>query len=160
MRHLQRRNVFLLCLAAMGCLLGCGPDPADLLAEANDSNVQRLANLYVAYQSRNDWRGPTDEAEFKAFLNGWNPAKLASIGVDSTSIDDLFVSSRDGEPFRIRYGVPGHIMGSDAPVIFESTGVKGKRMVGFLNMTTREVDDAEYEQLWSSDLEQYSAAER
>jgi len=133
---------------------GCGgPDAANLLAEANDSNIQRLANVYGAYQSRNDWKGPADEAEFKAFLNAWNPKKLENIGVDPGKIDDLFVSSRDGQPFKVRYGVAGHIMGSDAAVVFESTGVSGKRMVGLLNMTTREVDAAEYERLWSGNLD-------
>lgn len=131
---------------------GCrrSPEAADLLAQANETNIQRLANLYVAFQSRNDWRGPTDEADFKAFLKGWNPTKLANIGVDPNAIEDLFISTRDGMPFKIRYGIPGHIMGSDAAVIFESTGVDGKRMVGLLNMTTQEVDPAEYERLWSA----------
>jgi hypothetical protein len=74
---------------------------------------------------------------------------LANIGVDPAALDQLFVSGRDGEPFRVRYGVPGHILGSNAPVVFESSGVDGKRIVGFLNMTTQEVDNVEYERLWS-----------
>lgn len=123
-------------------------DPADLLAAANDSNIQRLANLYEAFQSRHNWQGPQDEEEFKAFLKGWNPKKLSNIGVDPKTIDQVFISERDGEPFKVRYGIPGHVMGSDAPVIFESTGIDGKRRVGFLNMTTREVDAAEYDRLW------------
>lgn len=135
-------------------LSGCGgTEPADLLAAANDSNIQRVANLYEAYQSRHNWRGPKDEAEFKAFLKGWNPKKLTNIGVDPNAIDELFVSARDGQPFEIRYGVPGHIMGSDAPVVFESTGVDGQRMVGFLNMTKREVDSTEYDRLWSGEAD-------
>ena len=154
------RDVLLWGLVMMTCFPGCSRDPEDMLAAANDSNIQRLANLYLAYQSRNDWRGPSDEAEFKEFLNGWNPKKLTAIGVDPGAIDELFTSSRDDEPFKVRYGIPGHIMGSDAPVVFESTGVQGKRMVGFLNMTIREVGEAEYGQLWSGalDPEQNTAA--
>lgn len=144
------RNALFVSLVALATTLGCGSsDPADLLAEANNSNIQRLANLYATYQSRNNWRGPSNEKDLKAFLNGWNPKKLANIGVDPEAIDDLFVSSRDGEPFKVRYGVPGHIMGSTAPVVFESTGVDGQRMVGFLDMTKREVADEEYQQLFS-----------
>ncbi len=144
------RSVLVVSLLAMGLFLGCGSrDPADLLAQANDSNVQRVANLYEAYQSRHDWRGPKDENEFKSFLEGWNSKKLSNIGVDPTAIDDVFISERDGQPFKIRYGVPGHIMGSEAAVVFESTGVDGQRMVGFLNMTSHEVDAAEYDRLWS-----------
>ena len=145
------------CLAVLGLSLGCGgPDADDLLAAANETNIQRLANLYVVYQSRHDWRGPSDEAEFKAFLHGWNPRKLSNIGVDPATIDDVFVSSRDGETFKVRYGVPGNIMGSDAAVVFESTGVGGKRMVGFLNMTKREVDEAEYKGCRDRDNEHLS----
>ena len=108
------RSVFVVSLMVMGLSLGCGgPDPTDLLAEANNSNIQRLANLYEAYQSRHDWRGPTDEEDFKSFLNGWNPRKLANIGVEPNSVDDVFISERDGEPFKVRYGVPGHLMSRD-----------------------------------------------
>ena len=147
---LMRRSWLLICGVCCGLCSGCGEsDPADLLAAANDSNIQRLSNLYEAYQSRHNWRGPKDEESFKSFLKGWNPKKLSNIGVDPETIDDVFISSRDGEPFMVRYDVPGHIMGSDAAVVFESTGVDGQRMVGFLNMTKREVDDSEYEQLWS-----------
>ena len=147
---MKRRGLLALSLILTVCPVGCGsPDPADLLAEANDTNIQRLANLYQAYQSRHNWRGPQDEEEFKTFLKGWNPEKLARIGVDPKAIDDVFISARDGQPFKIRYGVPGHVLGSDAPVVFEATGVDGRRMVGFLNMTSREVDAEEYDRLWS-----------
>ena len=146
----QGRIGLLVCLVALGSSLGCGSaDPADLLAAANDSNIQRLANLYEAFQSRHNWRGPQDEDDFKSFLRGWNPKKLSNIGVNPDAIEEVFVSQRDGEPFQVRYGVPGHIMGSDAAVVFEKVGVDGKRKVGFLNMTTQEVDAAEYDRLWS-----------
>ena len=142
------------CLIGVIGLTGCrGPSPDNLLGKANATNIQRLANVYSAYQSRNDWRGPQDEADLRSFLQAWNPRKLTNIGVDPEAIDDLFISSRDGQPFLIRYGIPGHIMGSDAPVVFEATGVNGKRMVGFLNMTTREVDAPEYEQLLAGDFD-------
>ncbi len=128
---------------------GCGgPTAEDLLAAANDNNIKRVTNLYAAFQSRHNWKGPKDEADFKSFLNNWNPKKLSNIGVDPNAIEEVFISNRDGEPFKIRYGIPGHVLGSDDPVAFETTGVDGKRMVGFLNMTTKEVDAAEYDSLW------------
>jgi hypothetical protein len=40
-------------------------------------------------------------------------------------------------------------MGSTEPVVFESIGVDGKRMVGKLSMEQVEVDDSEYESLWT-----------
>ncbi len=160
---MKRRPWFVLGLLALALPLGCGgPDASDLLAQANGDNVARLSNLYQAFQSRHDWRGPADEAEFKAFLNGWNPKKLEAIGVQPGAIDATFLSARDGEPFQVRYGVPGHIMGSSAAVVFETTGVDGKREVGFLDMSSREDDEAEYERLWSgqADTQQKSAAQR
>ena len=140
----------MICLLTTSCLIGCGvSDPNDLLAAANDSNIQRVANLYEAFQSRHDWRGPKDEEEFKSFLKNWNSKKLSNIGVDPNAIDEVFISPRDGEPFRIRYNIPGNILGSQSPIVFEATGVDGRRMVGFLNMTSREVEADEYDQLWS-----------
>jgi hypothetical protein len=137
-----------LALAAMiGC--GSGADADDALAEVNSTNIQKLANLYFTYQTKNEWRGPADEAEFKGFIRTFNPQKLARIGVDAAATDALFTSERDGQPFKIRYGVRGSAMGSSEPVVFEAVGVDGRREVGFLNMTQREVDDAEYERLWS-----------
>jgi hypothetical protein len=135
----------------LAVLAGCGGsvDPNEALAQANSTNIQRLANLYVTYQTKNEWRGPADEAAFKDFVRTYNPQKLARIGVDPNAVDGLFTSERDSQPFKIRFSVMGSAMGSSEPVIFESVGVDGKREVAFLNMTQRQVDEAEYETLWS-----------
>ena len=45
------------------------------------------------------------------------------------------------------------MMGCSEPVIFEAEGADGKRMVGFLNMEQREVDEAEYNDLWAGKFE-------
>ena len=145
-----RRLILLVCL--LPCLVvGCRRtiDSNAALAEANSTNLQRLANLYVTFQSRNEWRGPADEAKFRTFIAAYNPDKLRRIGVDPGQVDALFVSERDGQPFKIRYRVPGSSMGSSAPVVFEATGVDGRREVGFLNMTHEEFDQAPYDALWS-----------
>ncbi|MGD9922416.1 MAG: hypothetical protein AB7V13_13380 [Pseudorhodoplanes sp.] len=133
---------------------GCsnGDNPASALADANGTNIQRLSNLYFTFQSEHEWRGPRDETEFKSFLHSIDPAKLERIGIDASNIDALFISERDGQPFAIRYGVQGNVMGSSEPVVFEATGDGGKRLVGFLNMTQREVDPAEYDALKSGQV--------
>jgi hypothetical protein len=131
-------------------LSGCGQaDPDAAIAKVNETNLQRVANLYFTYQMKHNWRGPADEASFKKFLREYNPRKLERIGVDPAAIDELFISQRDGEPFKIRYGLKGSAMGSSEPVVFESMGVDGQRRVGFLNMEQRDVDEAEYNALWS-----------
>ncbi len=151
LRRVRRVFVVLGLSACPVLLAGCsgGPDAEDALASANSNNIQRLANLYFTYQTKHEFRGPPDEAAFKEFIRTYNPQKLARIGVDPSAVDALFTSERDGQPYKIRYGVQGSIMGSSEPVVFESVGVDGQREVGFLNMTQREVDDAEYETLWS-----------
>jgi hypothetical protein len=138
-----------ICILAGAVLAGCGDstDPDSAIAAVNELNIQRLANLYFAYQMKHEWHGPPDEQAFKLFLRGYNPDKLTRIGIDPNAIDEVFVSERDGEPFKIRYGVLGSAMGSSEPVIFEAKGVSGRRNVGFLNMVQREADDAEYNDL-------------
>lgn len=136
----------MLCVLA-GCRRGIDPDAA--IAKVNETNIQRLANLYLTYQMKNGWQGPADEATFKKFISSYNPKKLTRIGIDPNAIDALFVNDRDGQPFKIRYSVAGSAMGCSEPVVFESTGDDGKRVVGFLNMEQRQVEDAEYNDLWA-----------
>jgi hypothetical protein len=133
----------------LGLLCGCSGqvNPESALAKANETNLQRLANLYVAFQSENNWVGPPDEAKFKEFLRTYSPKKLTRIGIDPAATDQLFVSERDNQPFKIRYSVVGSMMGSQEPVIFESEGINGERQVGFTDMSVREVGSDEYEQL-------------
>ncbi|QDV73998.1 hypothetical protein [Botrimarina mediterranea] len=137
-------------LLFVATVTGCSQSsPESTLASLNESNVQRLTNLYFAYQKKHDFNGPKDEQDFRQFIQGISPDKLSRIGVDSASIDTVFISDRDGQPLRVRYRVKGSMMGSQEPVVFEAEGAEGMRMVGFLNMTQREVDAAEYDQLWS-----------
>jgi hypothetical protein len=135
----------------VGCLVGCSSssDPVDAVTQANSTNMRRLTSLYMEYQSANNWRGPEDEAKFKKFIQGISPPRLARVGVDANKLDELFVSERDGQPFKIRYKVLGEVHGSSEPVVFEAIGDGGTRMVGFLDMQQREVDAAEYDRLFA-----------
>lgn len=139
----------LLALASI-MLTGCGErNPEADLAALNETNLQRVTNLYFAYQKKHRFQGPPNEAAFKKFVNELDPKKLERIGIDPVGIEGTFVGDRDGQPFKIRYGVQGSAMGSQEPVVFEAEGAGGTRKVGFLNLTQREVDAAEYELLWS-----------
>ena len=139
-------------IAVITSVVGCNntADPTHAVAQANATNLQRLANLYFAYQMDNStFQGPADETTFKKFIQNFDVEKLKRVGIDPSAVDTLFIGDRDGEPFKIRYGVVGSVMGSTEPVIFEATGVGGQRLVGFLNMSQREVDETEYETLWA-----------
>ena len=131
----------------------CGPaDPAaEMVSNSNKMNLQRLANLYTLYQQQNKFDGPVDEAGFKEFIKQTDARRLEVMGIDPSAIDQLFVSERDGEPFKIKYGIRSGPHGCQEPAIFESTGSGGKRMVGFLNMVQREVESSEYDQLFTSE---------
>ena len=141
-------------LLFLALLAGCGPgvSPASSIRNSNKTNSQKLSNLYAFYQLKNKLQGPKDETAFKEFLNGSGSSVLDAIGVEAGEVDAMFVCERDGEPFRIRYGVPTGPRGSQEAVVFETTGKHGKRMVGFLNMVQREVEDGEYESMWNANV--------
>jgi hypothetical protein len=138
-------------LVLVGCLVGCGggDSASRLIRERNKDNISRLTSLYNLYQASNQWRGPKDEATFRKFISQVNEFNLNEMGVDPNKLDQLFVSERDGQPFKIRWNVTGG-MGAVVPVVFEAEGVSGKRMVGITVEGPKEVDATEYDQLWSS----------
>jgi hypothetical protein len=139
------RPAFLLGLFATCALLcGCGSREARKMASLNSTNIDRLGNLYSAFQTGRGGPGPRDEAEFKAFITNMPKEQLQLLGVDSTKVDALFISERDGKPFKIRFKVSGG-RGSVDAVIFEQDGVGGMRQVGFTGKPHKDVGDIEYE---------------
>jgi hypothetical protein len=134
-------------------LVGCGEGDfvANAVNEANKSNIQRVANCYQMFQMNTPgYKGPKDLDEFKAFLSDPSRKKnLEMMGVDAANIGALFVSDRDNEEIKIRFGVPGSSRGSNDPVAFETTGVEGVRLVGFTSSHVKEVSDqAEYDSMF------------
>lgn len=136
----------LLLLALSVSLTGCGNGDtgSELMRSANGTNIKKLANLYNKFQAEHNWTGPKDQADFKAYIEKLEPHILADFNLEPSNIDEAFKSSRDNEPFVIRWEVKGG-MGSVEPVIFEKTGVDGKRQVAFTGMKLEEVDDSQYE---------------
>ena len=136
----------------LAALVGCsGDNTASQVAAMNTSNIQRLANIYSAYQNYKGGAGPKDDKDFKAFIKNFDPPKLQMMGIDPNSLDALFTSERDSKPFKIRYKVGGG-KGSEAPVVFEEVGKEGKKQVGYTGAgrsRVEEVDDAAYAQLWA-----------
>lgn len=128
---------------------GCSRDPtADKVAAMNTSNLQRVTNIYEAFQNVKSGGGPKSEADLKQFIREYDPSKLAMMKIDVNNLDALFTSERDSKPFKVRYGVGGG-RGSVAPVVFEQDGVAGKKQVGFTGGKIEEVDDATAAQLWT-----------
>ncbi len=135
-------------------LVGCGGGDfvATSVDEANQSNIQRVANCYLMFQmSTLGNKGPKDLAEFKAFLSDPSRKKnLEMMGIEASNLDALFISDRDNEEMKIRFGLNGSSRGSNDPVSFEAVGVDGVRLVGFTSSHVKEVSDqAEYDSMLS-----------
>jgi hypothetical protein len=142
------------CLLVVASLLimggSCSKDnSARAIAADNTSNIQKLANLYSAFQMSRYGPGPNDEAEFKKYIkNEMGPYHLGLMQIDPNNIDAIFISDRDHKPFKVRYGVNsgGGVVNA---LVFEDTGMGGKRQVGLNGATVMEVDDAQFQEMWS-----------
>jgi hypothetical protein len=124
---------------------GCSDQRASAVAERNASNIQRLTNMYTAFQAGRFGVGPKDEAELKTFLKAESPDRLRMMGVDPGNLDAVFTSDRDHKPFKVRYGLN---RGATSPIVFEQEGVGGKKDVCFSGGTVEEVDANRYNELW------------
>ncbi|QDT69259.1 hypothetical protein MalM25_21930 [Planctomycetes bacterium MalM25] len=133
-------------LLAVMLVVGCSSQRVPSLAEVNNTNIKKLRGAYGLYLFQHDLRGPENEEELKEYLRTDEGAqvKLGRMGMTVDQIDSIFISERDGQPFKVRYGLRGL---GDHAVAFEAEGVDGKRMVAL--SIPREVDDAEYERLWN-----------
>jgi hypothetical protein len=144
-------NIAALNLAAVFLLLpGCSSEDngASQIAALNTSNIQKLTNLYSAFQVNRYGPGPKNEGEFKRFIKDeMGPYHLGLMQVDPNNIDAVFISERDHKPFKVRYGVNGG-PGIVNPVVFEEEGVGGKKQVGINGAKVVEVDDAQYKEMW------------
>jgi len=136
--------------AALLGLAGCSSDhTAQDVAAMNKSNIQRVANMYTAFQTYRGGHGPANESEFKSFIANFDAEKLTMMGIKADNLNALFTSERDGQPFKVRYNVGGG-RGSVDAVAFEQTGKDGKRQVAFTgNTKVDEVDEPTYQQLWA-----------
>jgi hypothetical protein len=139
----------LLTIIVVGC--SGGNDSGNIarsVAALNTDNIERLSNLYLGYQIRHGWQGPKDEAALRSFaLREMDPKKLEMMQIDPFQLDNLFVSTRDQKQFKVKYGV-NSLSGANVSVVFEDTGVGGRRQVGFTGPIVEEVDEARYNKLW------------
>ncbi|QDT75518.1 hypothetical protein [Lacipirellula limnantheis] len=134
------RHVATLCLAlAVSAAAGCGGSDSEVRKQGF-SHVRLLTSLHTRVTSSLG-RYPKDEAEFKAALVQDNVSPEA---LKVNSIDDLFISERDGQPLVVVYGQPP--AGSDL-VVYEQTGVNGMRQVGHRIGVIEEVDAAKFAEI-------------
>lgn len=130
--------LLIVCVACCAAVSGCGKSGG--AAKRGGDHVRRLTNLYALVSSKLG-HTPRDEDEFKKTLATQN-LSLDRFGV--TSLDELFVSERDGKPLVVVYGQPPK--GSDV-VVYEQIGVGGKRQVGHRIGMVEELDEAQLKDL-------------
>jgi hypothetical protein len=129
-----------ICLTLIAlALTGCGGGGSEAKKQAL-SHVRLLTSLHTKASSQLG-RFPKDEQEFKATIEG-SDVSLEALKVDS--LDELFVSARDGQPLVVVYGAP--LVGSDV-VVYEQIGVDGMREVGHRIGMVEEVDAARFAEL-------------
>ena len=128
-------------LVGLGALAqGCGSGDASNAAKSEFSHIRLLTNLYVK-AGRELRRDPKNEEEFKKAITD-SGVSVANLRVDT--IDELFVSERDGKPLVVIYGGP--LPGSDV-IVHEQEGVNGMKEVGHKIGMVEEVDAARFAEL-------------
>lgn len=123
------------CFVAL--LSGCSGSPEQQMKEAYRNayreNGRKLVALYTQCMAMpgkpvygpNDFKGPADESELRAFIRKVPEQSLADMGITNPDAEDLFKSERDGMPFKIRYGFKGGT-NSVFAVLCETKGKNGK----------------------------------
>lgn len=135
--EVSRRLAVILLLAVLGCT---GEDGSAPVAESR--RLRTVTTFYTAMQSKQG-RAPTNEQEFKTFISQNGGPMLEQAGV--ASVDELFVSERDGQPFVVLYK-PSTAVQSDV-IAHEGAGVNGKRLVAHSMGAIEEVDETRFREL-------------
>jgi hypothetical protein len=97
-------------LATVGVLLmtlsGCSSPAARQTYDVKTSHLRSLLSLRT--QALSQGQLPKTEADFKRYINSLDVAMLDRIKTISgvSTIDELFVSERDGQSYIIFYGQP------------------------------------------------------
>ena len=131
---------------ALSCLLlgvvafaGCGGGPPASAKSTEVSHARVLTALYFTVASALG-KSPDSEAQFKEEIAKRSP-DLSVLNVGS--VDELFVSDRDGQPLVVSSGPPA--AGVDPTVVvYEQTGKDGVRLVGNRSGQIQEFDAAAF----------------
>ncbi len=116
-------------------------------APMQQSNIKPLAMLYGQFMGQHQGRPPSSEEEFKKFIQERGMGILKQFGIPS--VDALFISERDKQPYVVIYGEPkGPPALAGQPVcVYERQGVSGRRYVASSLGAVEEVDEARFREL-------------
>jgi hypothetical protein len=133
-------------LVVVVALPGCGSNE---LESPTAKKLRALGNFYLEYAVAKNGKGPENEQELKKHIRATPDHVLSVNEIDRASIDSLFSSERDREPFVVVYGQTiKQVGGNSAPVVaHEKSGANGKRLVGFANGKVELVDESRLNEL-------------
>lgn len=136
-------------LFCLSLIAGCGGKETSV-AELKDSNMKKIHAIYTFYMNNNGMTGPASKEVLMEYINSpEGQFALKRMDMDPASVEDYFVSERDGEEFVIRYGLKGV---KDHAIVFEATGgEEGTRLVAFNKPI--ECDEDEYNDYLSGKAE-------
>lgn len=138
--HLTRREVLGIAVTACVLTTGCGGGGGPAV-EAK--HLRTLVSFYN-YAASSRGRAPANEQEFKQFISENGSTAMERLKIES--VDAMFVSERDGQPFTVLYGKrPKEV--SPEVVAFEKTGVDGTRQVGLRLGMIEDADAARFNEL-------------
>jgi hypothetical protein len=131
--------------AVLVAALGCG-ESGETSQATQESHIKRLAILYGRYMSQHRGAPPRNEADFRKFIELSGPDQLKHLGI--ASVDELFVSERDGQPYVIVYGKLGPpVQGLGGPItMYEQVGGDGSRFVA-TDLTVETVTEEDFRRM-------------
>lgn len=130
------------------CLLGCS-NGSDAARQKQTSHLRTLISFYNA-AGRVQGGVPQSEEKLREYIEAEGKPVLERLEIPT--VDDLFVSERDGQPFTVFYGKKPKGVRPDV-VAYETTGVDGTRQVGFSLGMIQDVDETEFRELVPADAE-------
>jgi hypothetical protein len=141
-RHPLARGHLMIAIlvAATGC------NESSELSSPAARRLHVLTTVYLDYAAAKGI-GPANHEQLKAHFQNAPPFLLSAEGVSAKECETIFVSPRDGEPFRISYG-ERFAFRDDAPIIAcEQVGKDGMRLTAYANGRIDLVDERAAQEL-------------
>ena len=125
-------------------LVSCASESSKVPVGEPAENIRQLALAYVQFAASNQGVGPPNQEALKKFL-------IQEDQLSEADADARFISSRDSQPYVVRWGERPEgsgPMGPEPPkppiIIYERVGVDGKRYVANGRMSILQLASAEF----------------
>ena len=137
---MQSRSLTVLFAAAtlvFATVIGCSSVAEQEDVAEQRSNMRGLAAAYGTYTKNNRGRIPKSEKSFKTWIEKNGGAEIYG----AETVDEMFISSRDNEPYVVIYGKPKKV------VAYEAVGLNGTRYIADDLGVVQEVDEATFSEM-------------